>query len=376
MSVLYRYLLTGNLYFIALCLGLGAGLYILADIFERLDNFTNAGIGFGRVLFYFLTKLPLILSQIMPAVFLIACVVQLSLMDKKRELLALQVSGISLMRILKFMLLYSLLWAVFQMAFSQIIGVPGEQTSGRIWREEVQKREQDRSVIKRVWFKDGPYVVNIRQAKPAEGTGEGVVIYQLGRDRLSLEKTYSAASFVIRDDEWTFYDVQVYTPDDFSQESRPELTLPRLRQDLNSFIVISRGGDPSQLPLWQLKEVISQLRTSGANVEALRTLWHMRFAYAASMIIMGLISLTIITFGFSLYVNVPVAFVLIFIYYGMFMFGVSAAEKAVLSPIVGAWGANVIFVMICLVRLAHYLRPDLAARLKTALLGRLRGQPA
>ena len=43
MKLLFRYLVRNNAFILLPTLGVGIGLYLLTDLFERLDNFVEAG---------------------------------------------------------------------------------------------------------------------------------------------------------------------------------------------------------------------------------------------------------------------------------------------------------------------------------------------
>ena len=70
MSLLFRYLTRTNAFILLPSLGVGIGLYVLTYLFERLDNFIEAGLSAGMVLTYFVVKTPLVISQILPVIFL------------------------------------------------------------------------------------------------------------------------------------------------------------------------------------------------------------------------------------------------------------------------------------------------------------------
>lgn len=90
MSLLFRYLTKNNAMILLPTLAVGIGLYVLTDLFERLDNFIEAGLSVGMVLTYFVVKMPLVISQILPVIFLLSTVIQLCIMARSRELTALQ----------------------------------------------------------------------------------------------------------------------------------------------------------------------------------------------------------------------------------------------------------------------------------------------
>ena len=129
MSLLFRYLVKHNAFILLPTLAVGIGLYVLTDLFERLDNFIEAGLSAGMVATYFIVKMPLVISQILPVIFLLSTVIQLCIMYRSRELTALEAGGISLGVVGRSLLLCGLFWAGMQLCFSEYIGVAGERES-------------------------------------------------------------------------------------------------------------------------------------------------------------------------------------------------------------------------------------------------------
>lgn len=85
-----------------ICLAVGTCIYLLSDVFDRLDDFIRAGLGVETILFYFLVKIPVIVSQLMPAIFLLAMVIQMGVLTRSKELLALQAGGVSFAWLIRF----------------------------------------------------------------------------------------------------------------------------------------------------------------------------------------------------------------------------------------------------------------------------------
>ncbi|MGE4505842.1 MAG: LptF/LptG family permease, partial [Desulfovibrionaceae bacterium] len=169
MGVLGRYLLRRNLFLLLLCLGVGTAIYLMADMFDRIDDFLEAGLGAKTIAWYFLAKTPLIISQILPAVFLMALVVQLGLMARSRELLALRAGGMPLGRVIRFFVFYAIFWSVAQLGFSQFVGAWGEWEANRIWKEALRNKQHDEMVMRDVWFRNGDYNVSAGEITPGRG---------------------------------------------------------------------------------------------------------------------------------------------------------------------------------------------------------------
>lgn len=131
-------------------------------------------------------------------------------------------------------------------------------------------------------------------------------------------------------------------PGTFTQLYESEVRLP-LRTDVRSFLSIDPKTSMDSLPFWQLGREIERLRSSGSNIERLQTAWHMKLAYACSVLIMALIALAMVSLCTSLYVMIPVGLVVTFCYYGLFVVFASAGEKGLLPPFAAAWAANMLF---------------------------------
>ena len=353
MSLLFRYLTKNNAMILLPTLAVGIGLYVLTDLFERLDNFIEAGLSVGMVLTYFVVKMPLVISQILPVIFLLSTVIQLCIMARSRELTALQAGGISLGVVANSMILCGIFWGGVQLGFSEYLGVAGERESARIWQEEVRKKNLAATVLKDVWFTDGDWIVSLGTLDP-QAHGTGFSGYELSDDGLSIKRIVQASTVTAEPNHWALQDVRVYTPDTFTQEQEPDFVLP-LRQDPETFRLVSAGTKPQQLPLWQLGDAISQLKSSGSNVEALRTAWHAKLAYAASILVMAFVATAIVSWKDNIYIAVTVALLCTFLYFAVYTLGTTLGQRGILHPFLAAWTANLIALFFAFWRLIPLL---------------------
>lgn len=350
MSILSRYLLRQNLYLMSICLCLGIAIYLLSDLFERLDDFLEAGRGLKIMLVYFLVKIPLIISQILPAVFLVAMLVQLSAMRSNRELLALRAGGVSFRAIITFFLIYSLIWSAGQLFISQYLGVRGLEYSKRIWAEEVRGKEYSTKAIRQLWLREENNIIFIDTVQPSTGKGQDLSIYTLAQDRRSVVQFIKAQAFEASEGQWELKNVTLIDPVRFTSEYKPTLNIS-LGEAFKSFTLAESRNNPAQLPLWELGRAIHQLEVTGSNVEGLRTIWHGKLSYAFSITIMAFLALAIITFEHNVYLNLTAGLVATFLFYGLFVLGSSAGEMGFLPPVAGAWLGNTLFVLGAVARL-------------------------
>lgn len=357
MSLLFRYVVRGNILLMLPTLGVGMGLYILTDLFERLENFIEAGLSFGMVAMYFAVKMPLVISQILPVIFLLSTVIQLCIMARSRELVALQAGGVSLAVLGRMLLVCGLAWGGVQLCFSEVLGVAGERESARIWQEEVRKRNLAASVLSNVWFTEGGWVISLEALSP-DNTGTGFVGYELSPDGLNLRRLVLAKTFTAKPRDWTLRDVTLYEPAAYGSTDQPTMPLA-LKQDPQTFRLVKPGSKPQQLPLWQLGEVIDRLADSGSNVESLRTAWHMKLAYAASLVVMALVATALVMSTTNLYIATALALMSTFIYYALFTVGTALGQRGVLDPVMAAWMANALAASLAGIKLLPLLFPRL-----------------
>lgn len=353
MSLLFRYLTKNNAFILLPTLAVGIGLYVLTDLFERLDNFIEAGVSIKMVFTYFIVKMPLVISQILPVIFLLSTVIQLSIMARNRELTALQAGGISLGVVANSMILCGMFWGCVQLGFSEYLGVSGERESARIWQEEVRKKNLAATVLHNLWFTDGEWIVSLDALDP-KSDGTGFIGYELSPDGQNILRIVKADTFNAKPGTWTLNGVHTYTPDTFSQDESDSLVLP-LRQDPDTFRLVSSGTKPQQLPIWQLGDAIDQLKASGSNVEALRTAWHAKLAYAASILVMAFVATAIVSWKDNIYVAVTVALVSTFLYFAVYTLGTTLGQRGMLPPIIAAWGANFVAIGLSFWRLLPML---------------------
>ncbi|MCF8104697.1 MAG: LptF/LptG family permease [Desulfohalobiaceae bacterium] len=339
MSTLNRYLLLQSLYYLLLCLVTCVGIYLLVDVFDRLDRFLEKQSAAGTIIAYFLFKIPLILSQILPAVFFLALLVQISQMGKQRELIALEASGISYSRVIVFFLIYALFWSGLQLFFSQFLGVAGETKSERIWDNLGKEQQTGEKVVSDIWFRQGLRLVHVERIKIKEGRGDGIEIFRLQKDFKAVDTIVRARKFEVRDNDWRLFDVRIFEPMTFSQNQARQMSIP-LDQDLDIFEVLKDAESPEKMSLWRLRQVIQKLKDSGANVDFLLTAWHMKIAYAFSILVLSCIGLIMGRQRDNAILNITYGLGVIFVYYFVHVIGGSLGENGVVPPYAGAWLAN------------------------------------
>lgn len=356
MTVLNRYLLRRNLFLLFALLSVGAGIYVLSDLFQRIDVFIDSGRGAGIIGLYYLIKLPLIISQILPAVFLLAMVVQLLLMAKNRETIALQSGGVSQAAMFRFVVIYGLIWSCMQFGFSQFLGVQGQRISDRMWQEDVRGRDLANRAVERLLFTQGNYLVQAGKAWTQQEKAEDVHIYLLTPDGTGIEATYSAKRADSSGNGWVLYDVDIIEPPTYSYSTHERLEIP-LNQELATFRNYEESAKTSDIALPELMQNITRLEQAGTNVESMRTELYGRFAYSASIMVMGILALALTMRVENLYLGVVLSLVITFLFYTIGAFFSAMGESGALPPLAASFMCNIIFTSVGVFYIFfHYIR--------------------
>ena len=348
MSLLSRYIFKRHARLLMLIMGLGLGLYLLTEIVERVDVFIDNGAGMDLVLKYFGCRLPGIIAQILPAVFLLATVVSLCLMGHSREMTALHAGGISFSKVAVILVMCGLFWGSVQFGCAQFLGVQGAQYADRIWQEQVRKRDLSKRTLSDVWFMENGWTVSVESLR-RDGEGVGFSAFHLEENGADIDVIVHAPRVKASSEGWVADEVVRLYPKTFAQENLASLTLP-FQQDHQLFFTTS-SSSLQQLPIWQLSTVIEQLGKAGSNVEGLRTVWHGKISYAASLMVMALLGAAIVSWNSNIYIAVAISMAGTFILYALTMFGEALGQQGSLPPMVAAWGPDVILLFVAVCRL-------------------------
>ncbi len=352
MSILSKYIIKQHTLLLAITLGIGLGIFIVIDLVERADAFLETENGISFIIPYYLAKLPGIISQILPAVFLLSSVILLCLMVASRESIALQAGGISKNILAKLLMCCGIFWAIVQFVLSQGLASPGEEIASNIWSQDVRQRQVVEQKLDKVWFIKDNYLVNLNELYES-GKGNGFLAYQL-KDEQEIMAIISAKSFEVHEKAWSLKEVSLTKPNEFKTVNIPEAEL-NIDQEIGFFFV-GEQKNPQFLDFMLLGEAIERLKLSGSNVEFLETIWFGKISYAISIVVFAFVALAIISYKDNVYMAVILAVAVAFLTYVLNLMGESLGKEGSLPPMVGAFAAQSIVFILAFARIQYVNR--------------------
>jgi len=140
MSVLSRYLLRNFFLMFALVLPGLIGIYLLIEVFERLDDFIEANAPMSSALAYFFLSIPKILYELTPLAVLLAGLLSIMLLSRHMELLAMRSLGVKPWKVIFPLLLAAFFLSAILVSLKALYIPKAAESAQAIFQVEVKKK--------------------------------------------------------------------------------------------------------------------------------------------------------------------------------------------------------------------------------------------
>lgn len=345
MKVLTGYLLREFFKLLLVCEAVFLFLFVTVDFLQKIDNFIEAGTHKGTILLYFAYKVPYVAMSMFPPAALIAAIILFSSMKKRNEITALRASGFSVLALSRTILFSSLFIVVGTFIFSETVVPYTSSESNRVWSVDVQKRDPGLFYGQNeIWYKGGNAVYWIRQFEAREMTMLHPTFYFFD-DTFTLLKRVEGRRGVWKGEGWVIeHGTLLEKREDGGYDSRGFETYPlSISETPETFTKGIRK--PEEMSYWQLKRYADMVGREGySNTRYLADL-HIKVSFPFITLILLMIGIPLAlglkTGGTPLAISLGMA--VCFLY--LFTLGVSRSLglSGVLSPLLSAWMANLIF---------------------------------
>ena len=356
MTILDKYLAQEIIKYLCMVLIAVVGVYLAVDFFQKIDNFMAADITLSRMLTYYMLKLPLIVSQILPVCILLGVLIALGLMNKNNEIIALKSGGVSVYYLLRPVLVIGIVGSIFQFLLSEAIVPVTYAKTNSIWWSEVKKKTLLTFKQKDIWIKGKRSIYYINYYNPKKNMISGISLNYFDNE-FRLIKRVDAKEGVYKEGKWILFDLMEQVLDGKDQGYRVSFFDERVAQvdfmpqDLKH--LVKKSGEMS---VTELFEYIQDVENEGYDATAYRVDFHAKFAIPLVCVIMCVIGTAIsvkrrTSEGLSISIAFGVG--MIFLFWVSFSFCLSLGYGDVLPPIIAAWITNVIFACLGIVNLIN-----------------------
>jgi len=349
MNILARYLareFTKNFF-----LGLGAfsAIYLIVELFERINAFLYNKAPVPMMAAYFLSKIPPILFQVAPASVLLASLVTLGLMAKHNEITAMKAGGISLRQIAFPILGVVAVIYITLLGMSEFI-VPLANQNVRLLMDLIIDKKKPAAAFKQsqIWIRHHQAIYNIQLYRPERDILEGITLYRFDPN-FHLRERIDARSARWKNDQWVFSEASVthFTPDGFPvRKQYAEIILP-LPETPGDFRIAEKN--PDEMNYRELRDYVAKIEQDGYDASKYRCAMQASFSFPFISVLMAFLGIPIalrkergggitLAVGFSILIS--------FAYWGVFSFCLELGKAGTLPPFLAAWMGNFIFALV------------------------------
>ena len=206
MNVLVRYIvieiLKGSLTALIL-------LWTLSSLFTLADELKDMGkgtYGLKEVFLYLALLMPQYIYELMPSAALLGSLFVMGGMGNHRELIAMRVSGMSVMQIIKAVLLTGLILVSIAVFIGEFIA-PEAERNARIMRSQAQHDQLVMRSLYGLWLRDHNKFINVRQVL-AEGKLADIAIYELDEQNHLRMISHAQKADYLGGDKWHLQDIK------------------------------------------------------------------------------------------------------------------------------------------------------------------------
>jgi lipopolysaccharide export system permease protein len=337
-------------FFIYSAMGLLAfvGIYVIVNLFEKIDVFVDHKASVGLVVQYYLLGIPMIALQVLPLALLLGSILALGQLKKWGELTAMQVAGTPPGRILAPMLAIGLLLAILSFVVGEGVTPDMAERQKELYDTKIRGRRDSsqgsRSDI--ILLGRGGRIYLAWSYDAARALLRKVSVQHPRRETQELEWRLDAADARWRDGLWEFRSGN----------------LRRFREDQEISCGFARFGDsrleespedfarPPKDPLYMsrknLEYYIRRLREGGGRVHKYEVDYHIRGSFPFASLIMillgGVLSIKIRR-GSNIALAIGITLFLGFAYLGFIRVGQALGYHGTLPPLLAAWMGNLTF---------------------------------
>jgi len=346
MGILERYIAKTWIRLLLLCMGGFVGLYLVVDMIERIPRFLRTGGAAGDILQYFIWKLPEMVSRTAAFSVLMATLLTLGVLSRDSEIIAMRSCGVSLLKISLPMLILGFVASLLLLFNAELLLPHTYAQTGMIDRVKIKKKT-DNLAFKRnnIWFRSESMILQARLFEPATRTLSGIVVWNVDSSMNPVSRI-DADKAVYREGRWVLNSAEQKSfLNHAGFVTKPvksmELDLNLKVEDLQ---ILDKDSD--NMSIRRLKEYAENLRRGGYPANKYLTMMHSKISTPFAAMIMVLLGIPFalrnsrsggIAMGIGASVGIG------FAYFVVNAVLLSYGRSGVLSPVVAAWGANVMF---------------------------------
>jgi len=351
MKILDFYLLRAFLKPFIMSLIFFTGLIIITHIFRRTGMLIERQLPPLIMVEYFLYQIPFTLFLVSPVAVLLACLVSLGSLSHHNEIIAMKSSGVNLYRIILPILLTAFIISLLAMSWNEFVVPMANQRWMKIKSQKIYQENISYKIHNISFRSDKGWFLTINLFDKEKEVMEGIVIkdrYPDGRPSLRIDakkakwidgiwlfekgilREFNQQGLIVKEEQFKKKRIQMWSPDEIWLISQ------------------AKKKESDQMSIKDLITYIRLLQASGSKFNDKLVDLHLKISFPFANLIIALIGTSLAlqrprggraaSFGLSIIIS--------FLYWVAIGIGRALGMAEKLPPILSAWIANIIFIII------------------------------
>ncbi len=320
-------------------------IFIVVDIFEKIDVFLDHHAPIALITSFYLYRAPEVVVQVLPVALLLATFLALGQLNKFGELTAMRCAGLSLMSILRPVFMVAWAATIGALLLGEYVVPSANHARDRIFQEQIQR-------LQRPTVTERPDLTYLGQ----DGRIYYIHLYVVRERRMhevslqefrngELVRRIDAAEATWDGNRWVFSSgyIRNFANGRESAKAFDHMAVNGLAERPEDFA--KESPQPSEMNYLQLRAYVERLRSSGARVANYLVDLHLKLAFPLINLIVVMIGASLATrlrmqsaaLGFGLSVAIS------FLYYALMRTGQALGHNGALPPYLAAWMADLVF---------------------------------
>lgn len=359
MKILHRYILGLTVRNLLLSLMVFVLLFLVIDFFERIDNILEENATWLSTVEYFLCKLPLIITRMLPIAMLMSSMLTFGLLSKNSEIIAMRASGLKILWLARPVFGVALALSFFSILLSETLVPYATRRGKEIYNLDIKQKDKRGGYSQEnFWWRtdDRFYSVNMFDSRSSS---------LLGLSILELDPAFRIAKRVDAEKVkwidgvlgWSMTGVNEYqfpvaeagrktTASGVAVKNYRSLPLPIGEKPENFYDV---RAEPETMSYRQLRKFIRKQAANGIPIRSYLADLQAKLSYP---FVTFFVTLAVLPFAIrparsgSLAVSFMAAVAIGFTYYAVHSFSLALGRAELWPPLLGAWMANILLALV------------------------------
>jgi len=332
------------------CLFVFISLYIIIDVFGRLEDVVKHHVELTILLQYYLAFLPIIFVRTAPVAALLSALYVLGNLNRFNEITALKASGINIWRLALPLFYLGLFISIATLAINERLIPQANFASTTIKEDYLDKEEQasrEKVVENIAIYGTRNRLIHIRAFYPQKNLLQEITILEQDeQERVTAKIQASRARW--RNDRWEFFDCVVYNFDEKGEATTRPAFYKKMLMDIEEKPkdFLKRESSAEFMSYRRLRGYVRRLSGSGAKiVQKLLVQLHYKisFPFVSLVIIFLGIPFSLSAQGRGKIANIGLCILIAFFYYSIEALSLALGKRGTFPPFLSAWFANILF---------------------------------